>query len=129
MQAIGQVGEDVLFVVYTDRNARHIISARLASREGAKIMALVRRTMENIRRLKPRINRAKIDATTEADIRRHMREEDQDETVLGWCPAEWCNSGVAVVIAGGHGRCCQVATAGNLTIGSSLKGAIVSRLM
>ena len=46
-----------------------------------------------------------------------------------WCPAEWCNSGVAVVIAGGHGRCCQVATAGNLTIGSSLKGAIVSRLM
>ena len=47
----------------------------------------------------------------------------------GWCPAEWCNSGVAVVIAGGHGRCCQVATAGNLTIGSSLKGAIVSRLM
>ena len=31
-------------------------------------MALVRRTMENIRRLKPRINRAKIDATTEADI-------------------------------------------------------------
>jgi hypothetical protein len=38
--------------------------------------------MENIRRLKPRINRAKIDATTEADIRRHMREGDQDETVL-----------------------------------------------
>jgi putative transcriptional regulator len=50
-------------------------------------MALVRRTMENIRRLKPRINRAKIDATTEADIRRHMREEDQDETVLaGFAP-------------------------------------------
>jgi len=34
MQAIGQVGDDVLFVVYTDRgNARHIISARLASRK------------------------------------------------------------------------------------------------
>ena len=50
-------------------------------------MARVRRTMENIRRLKPRINRAKIDATTEADIRRHMREEDQDETVLaGFAP-------------------------------------------
>jgi putative transcriptional regulator len=48
-------------------------------------MALVRRTMENIRRLKPRTNRAKIDATTEADIRR--REEDQDETVLaGFAP-------------------------------------------
>jgi uncharacterized DUF497 family protein len=33
MQAIGQVGDDVLFVVYTDRGeARHIISARLANR-------------------------------------------------------------------------------------------------
>ncbi len=41
-------------------------------------MAIVRRTMENIRRLKPRINRAKIDATTEADIRRHMRADGQD---------------------------------------------------
>ncbi len=45
-------------------------------------MALVRRTMENVRRLKPRINRVKIDATTEAAIRRHMREDDQDETIL-----------------------------------------------
>jgi uncharacterized DUF497 family protein len=34
MQAIGQVGDDVLFVVYTDRgSARHIVSARLASRK------------------------------------------------------------------------------------------------
>ena len=43
-------------------------------------MALVRRTMESIRRVKPRISRAKIDATTEADIRRHMREDDQEES-------------------------------------------------
>jgi putative transcriptional regulator len=41
-------------------------------------MAIIRRTMENIRRMKPRINRAKIDATTEADIRRQMREDGQD---------------------------------------------------
>ena len=40
-------------------------------------MAIIRRTMENIRRMKPRINRAKIDATTEADIRRHMRADGQ----------------------------------------------------
>jgi uncharacterized protein len=34
MQAIGQVDDDVLFVVYTDRgNVRHIISARLANRK------------------------------------------------------------------------------------------------
>ena len=38
VQAIGQVGEDILFVVYTDRaNARHIISARLASRKERKL--------------------------------------------------------------------------------------------
>ena len=42
-------------------------------------MAIVRRTMENIRQMKPRIDRAKIAATTETDIRRHMREDDQDE--------------------------------------------------
>ena len=42
-------------------------------------MAIIRRTMETIHRMKPRINRAKIDATTENDIRRHMREDGQDE--------------------------------------------------
>ena len=45
-------------------------------------MAIVRRTLENIRRMKPRVNRAKIAATTEADIRRHMREDGQSESVL-----------------------------------------------
>jgi putative transcriptional regulator len=38
--------------------------------------------MDKIRRVKPRINRAKIDATTEADIRRYIREDDQDEADL-----------------------------------------------
>lgn len=38
IQTIGQVGADVLFVVYTDRAvARHIISARLASRKERKL--------------------------------------------------------------------------------------------
>lgn len=50
-------------------------------------MALVRRTMENIRRLKPRVDRAKIEATTDAAIRRHMREDDQDESdLVGFAP-------------------------------------------
>jgi putative transcriptional regulator len=44
--------------------------------------------MESIRRIKPRINRAKIAATTEADIRRHTREDDQNENDLtGFAPA------------------------------------------
>jgi putative transcriptional regulator len=45
-------------------------------------MAILRRTMEHIRRRKTRISRTKFDATTEAEIRRHMREDDQDETIL-----------------------------------------------
>ena len=50
-------------------------------------MAIVRRTMEHIRRRRPRISRAKIDATTEAEIRRHMREDDRDGTILaGFAP-------------------------------------------
>jgi putative transcriptional regulator len=40
-------------------------------------MAVVRRTLESIRRLKPRTDRSKIRATSEADIRRHRREDDQ----------------------------------------------------
>ena len=38
MQAIGQVVDDVLFVVYTDRgDTRHIISARLANRKERRL--------------------------------------------------------------------------------------------
>jgi putative transcriptional regulator len=43
--------------------------------------------MEEIRRLKPRVNRAKLDATTAADIRRYMREDGQDDNdVAGFAP-------------------------------------------
>jgi putative transcriptional regulator len=42
-------------------------------------MARVRRTMADIRQLKPRINRAKIAVTSEADIRRHMKEDGERE--------------------------------------------------
>jgi putative transcriptional regulator len=51
-------------------------------------MALVRRTLDSIRRMKPRIDRRKIAATSEADIRRHRREDDQDagEDLSGFSP-------------------------------------------
>ena len=51
-------------------------------------MARVRRTMEQIRRMKPRVDRAKIDSTTEADIRRHMIEDGQDpaDSLAGFVP-------------------------------------------
>jgi uncharacterized protein len=38
MHAIGRIGNDILFVVYTDRDdVRHIISARLASRKERRL--------------------------------------------------------------------------------------------
>jgi putative transcriptional regulator len=51
-------------------------------------VAHVRRTMERLRRVKPRVNRAKIDATTEVDIRRHMIEDGQDpaDSLAGFVP-------------------------------------------
>jgi putative transcriptional regulator len=43
--------------------------------------------MGSIRKLKPRIDRARIDATTEADIRRQMREDGQEDADLaGFSP-------------------------------------------
>src|SRR5438067_1119621 len=48
---------------------------------------MVRRSAEAIGRVKPRINRAKIHSTTEADIQRHMREDGQDQIDLtGFAP-------------------------------------------
>lgn len=51
-------------------------------------MAIIRRSAEEIRRLKPDINRAKMNATTEADIKRHMREDgqDEDDDLTGFAP-------------------------------------------
>ena len=50
-------------------------------------MAIVRRTMEIIGRMKPRVDRAKVDATREADIKRHIREDDQEEgSLAGFAP-------------------------------------------
>lgn len=50
-------------------------------------MANVRRTLDSIRKLKPRIDRARIAATTEADIRRQMREDGQEDADLaGFSP-------------------------------------------
>jgi putative transcriptional regulator len=45
-------------------------------------MAIIRRSAEAIRRMRPEVNRAKMEATSEADIRRHMREDEQDDSDL-----------------------------------------------
>jgi putative transcriptional regulator len=41
-------------------------------------MAMVRRSLKAIKAAKPKINRAKIAATTEKDIRRHMIEDGEN---------------------------------------------------
>jgi hypothetical protein len=52
----------------------------------------------------------------------------------GWrsrrsCPRAWCKSDAGFALSGRAGRCRQAATAGSLTMGSSLNGAIVSSVM
>ena len=45
------------------------------------------------------------------------------------CPWEWCKSGGGPALSGGRGLKYQAATAGSLTMGSSLNGAMVSSVM
>jgi putative transcriptional regulator len=51
-------------------------------------MALVRRTLDHIRRVKPRVDRARIDSTTESNIRQHMIEDGQNPAgaLTGFAP-------------------------------------------
>jgi putative transcriptional regulator len=51
-------------------------------------MATIRRTLADIRRMKPKVDRAKIDATTEADNRQHMIEDGQhpEGNLSGFAP-------------------------------------------
>jgi putative transcriptional regulator len=68
----------VLVVIYTDRGeVRRIISARLANRK-ERPMAVTRMTLADAQAHKPDIDRAKMDATSEADIRRHMVDDGED---------------------------------------------------
>jgi hypothetical protein len=57
---------------------------------------------------------------------RFIGEETQE---AGSCPRWWCKSAGSLWVSGGFGRLCHAATAGSLTKGSSLKGAMVSRVM
>jgi hypothetical protein len=48
----------------------------------------------------------------------------------GWsCPRGWYRSGVVFALSGGFSPSSQAATAGSVRIGSSLNGAMVSRVM
>jgi hypothetical protein len=47
----------------------------------------------------------------------------------GSCPVAWCRIGYIIALSGKVGRFCQAATAGSLTMGSSLNPAMVSSVM
>ena len=81
LQAIGQVGSLVLFVVWTPRGSRRrIISARQASRkEESDFMATVRRSSKAIQSKPADVDWEKIQATTDADIQRHIQEDGGEE--------------------------------------------------
>ena len=53
----------------------------------------------------------------------------RDSYIIRSCPKGWCKSGGVFALSGGFCRFHQAATAGSLKIGSSLNGAIVSRVM
>ena len=44
---------------------------------GAETVAIIHRTWEQIRQMKPKTDRARINKTTDAEIRRHMVEDGQ----------------------------------------------------
>ena len=48
---------------------------------------------------------------------------------IGSCPEAWCKSAVGLRSPAGLAGFCQAATAGSVTIGSWLNGAMVSRVM
>jgi putative transcriptional regulator len=80
IRAIGRVGPDIL---HRDlHHARLDRAAHLRSpgeQKGARPVALTRMTLEQIMaRFGGKIDRAKLDATTEEDIRRHMIEDGED---------------------------------------------------
>jgi hypothetical protein len=54
---------------------------------------------------------------------------DQPHFLVGSCPRLWCRSAGSLVISGGIGRLAQAVMADSLMTGSSLNGAMVSRVM
>ena len=80
--------------------------------------------------------RADPPAVVDHAIRAHGRvawldrgSEVAGDFVVGSCPLAWCKSGGGIALSGGIGRVGQTAAAGRLTMGSSLRGAMVSGVM
>jgi DNA-binding transcriptional regulator YiaG/uncharacterized DUF497 family protein len=74
--AIGEADGDVLVVVYTDPGERQADHLGAPSQpEGTRDMAIVRKTLDEIRAAKSRVDRAKIDATTDEEIARQIAED------------------------------------------------------
>ncbi|MBY6243695.1 hypothetical protein [Methylosinus sp. Sm6] len=66
---------------------------------------------------------------TSIEFRPDAIEQGLEFVEIGSCPSKWCSSGRSRSRDSGSSRLDQAATAGRLTIGSSLKAAIVSRVM
>jgi putative transcriptional regulator len=78
VRAVGESQGDVLQVVFNRRSAAvQIISVRRANRKEID-MAITRMTLDQIKVRPSRPNRAKIKATSEEEIHRHMIEDGQD---------------------------------------------------
>lgn len=49
---------------------------------------MARMTLEQIKAMRPKMERRKIDATTETDIARHMREDREASSTSAFAPGE-----------------------------------------
>jgi putative transcriptional regulator len=88
IRAIGEVDGRAYVVVYTDRRVGRILGTvdhqRVESeRQGSAAMAKSRMTLAEALAASAHVDLSKVDATTDADIRRHMMEDgfDPDEDI------------------------------------------------
>lgn len=73
----------VLSVVWTPRGDRSTAPGGRQYEKGVSIVTIVRRSNEEIRKAKPRIDIDRVNAATEAEIARWKREDGIDDSKLG----------------------------------------------
>jgi transposase len=117
--------EKLQYESYLRREETNAAIGALA-REGLSIRQIVRRVghSRNLVRQVLRGERTEVFPSRQSTIDAYLPFLDARS-----CPRAWCSSGGVITALAGMGRAGQAATAGSPTIGSSLKGAIVSSVM
>ena len=104
------------------QNCRTLKTPAIAAQYQGLAEAAAREGHSHVRYLDALLG-AEIDERERKAVLRRVKEARRP------CPGAWCRSAVGIALSGEPGRICQAGTADSLTIGSSLTGAMVSRLM